>query len=335
MTTWERVQAALHGEPVDRVPLSCWGHDYLREWTAEGLAEATLEFQRRYGWDFIKVNPRATYYAEAWGARFRPSGDPLRGPLLVEAPLRTAADLRRIQPVDPSAGPFAEQLTALRLMARELRGEVPLLQTVFNPLSVIGRLTAGESREERAALVRGFMREAPEALHAALAAVAATLAGYAARCLEAGAAGVFFATVDWGTRDVATDGEYLTFARPYDLTVLTAVREAPFNVLHVCGARNMLDLLADYPVHAFNWAADLPGNPGLREARERYGRAVMGGLDERRTLPEGSPEEVAEQVRRAIRETGGRGVLVAPGCSIPPQTPEANLRAAVQAARTL
>jgi hypothetical protein len=43
MNKRERVMAALAGQPVDRVPASFWGHDFLREWTAQGLADAMLE----------------------------------------------------------------------------------------------------------------------------------------------------------------------------------------------------------------------------------------------------------------------------------------------------
>jgi uroporphyrinogen decarboxylase len=48
---------------------------------------------------------------------------------------------------------------------------------------------------------------------------------------------------------------------------------------------------------------------------------------------DGTPDEVAAEVRQAIAETGGRRVLVAPGCSIPPRTPAENLAAAARAAR--
>ena len=36
----------------------------------------------------------------------------------------------------------------------------------------------------------------------------------------------------------------------------------------------------------------------------------------------------------AIGEMGGRRFLLAPGCSVDPKTPEANLRALVEAARS-
>jgi uroporphyrinogen decarboxylase len=325
MTKRERVAAALTGGEVDRVPVSFWAHDYVREWTAAGLAEATLERLRRYDWDFVKVNPRATYYAEAWGSRYQPSGDALHGPMNVDYVLKTARDLDRLAPVDVSEGPFGEQLAALRLIGEGLDGAVPFIETVFSPLAVIGRLANGDL-----GFVRWLMREDGEALHRALDAVAQTLAAYARACLDAGADGIFFATVEWATYDVATAEQYVEFGRPYDLQVLAAAEGAPFNVLHVCRKHNMLESMLDYPVHAFNWAVNETGNPGLAAVLAKSERAVMGGVAVD-TAGGGTPEQVASEVAVALAETGGRRFLLSAGCSIPPQAPEANLRAAVAA----
>jgi uroporphyrinogen decarboxylase len=188
-------------------------------------------------------------------------------------PQKSAADLDKVKPVDAGQGPFAEQLEVLRILRRELGREVPFIQTVFSPLGVIGRLADSDRKA-----VRRYMVEAPEALHGALAAVADSLAAYGRACLEAGASGIFFATVEWGTYDNATAEQYREFGRPYDLRVLEAVQGAEMNVLHVCRPHNMFDLLADYPVHAINWAVGEPGNPNLKEALDRTERAVMGGV---------------------------------------------------------
>ena len=86
MTKRERVRAALAGESVDHVPASLWGHDFLREWSAEDLVAATLEAYRADDWDFIKLNPRATYFAEAsgWSAA-RPGVAPAFGSSMATA----------------------------------------------------------------------------------------------------------------------------------------------------------------------------------------------------------------------------------------------------------
>ena len=75
-----------------------------------------------------------------------------------------------------------------------------------------------------------------------------------------------------------------------------------------------------------SWSIHEPGNPTLAEGRARTGRAVMGGLDHGGTLVNGTPEAVRAEREAAISGTGGAGLLLAPGCSVPPEAPEANLR---------
>ena len=337
LTKRERVFAALSGAEVDRVPVSAWGHDFLREWTAEGLAEATLEAYRRYDWDFIKVNPRASYYVEDWGGRYQPSGRADAPPQTLAVAINSAAELRSLRPLDPSRGAYGEQIAALRLIRDGLAsapggsasggGEAPFVQTVFSPLAVASRLAGGHEP------IRRYMEDASQDLEAGLAVIAQTLAAYARACLEAGADGIFFASVDWGSRKHASAEQYNRFGRPFDLQVLEAVRGASFNILHVCRDNNMLTDLLDYPVHAFHWATTGAGNPSLADILSRTDKAVMGGVSHDSTMLSDRPEDVEAEALAAIATTGGRRFLLAPGCSIAPQTPEANLRAMIAAAR--
>ncbi len=320
----ERVRAALAGAAVDRVPAGFWGHDFAREWSPEGLATAMLDRFQRHDWDYLKVNPRATYYSEAWGCRYEPTGDPNQGPLTKEYVLKSREGLAQVRRLSGSGGPFAEQLAALRLI-REGIGDADFIQTVFSPLSVLGRLANSDL-----AAVRAWMEQEPAMLHSALAAITDTLAAYAAACLKEGASGIFFATTDWATRNNLDPERYARFGRPYDLRVLEAVREAEFNVLHVCRSHNLLADLLDYPVKAFNWADREEGNPSLAAVAARTDKAVMGGVAQA-TIHRGTADEVRAQVRAAIESTGGRRLLVAPGCSIAPQTPDENLQAAREA----
>lgn len=325
----ERVDAALRGAEVDRAPISFWGHDYLREWTAEGLAAAMLENYRTYDWDYMKVNPRASYHVEDWGATLRRTTDPNRGHTFTYAPVQGPGDWRTLRPLEADKGVLGEQLDALRLIRDDLRGEAYFIQTIFSPLSVAKYLVGNTPGPVKASIA-----EHPDALKAALEVITETFRTYATACLEAGASGIFFATTGWASADELTEDQYKDFGIPYDLRVLEAVAgRAPFNVLHNCGEHIFFDLLADYPVAAISWAATLPGNPSLGEGLRRTSKAAMGGVSEKTTLVDGTPEEVAAEVRRALEETGGRRVLLAPGCSIPPRTPPANLRAAAEAAR--
>lgn len=60
----ERVRQVRVGGSVDRVPISFWWHSFTKENEAESLAEETAEQFRRYDWDLIKLQSRATAFAE-------------------------------------------------------------------------------------------------------------------------------------------------------------------------------------------------------------------------------------------------------------------------------
>ncbi len=331
MNKRERVDAALRGEAVDRVPISFWGHDYMREWTPEGLAAAMLDNYRTFDWDYMKVNPRASYHVEDWGATLERTTDPNHGHTFRSWPVNVASDWRRLRPLEPDKGVLAEQMNALRQIRDGLHGEAYFIQTVFSPLSVAKYLVGN-----RPGPVVDSIHDHPDDLRAALDVITETFARYARACLDLGASGIFFATTGWAAAGQLSEDEYRAFGTEYDLRVLDAVAgRAPFNVLHNCGDHIYFELLADYPVEAISWASTLPGNPSLARGKELTRKAVMGGVGEKTTLPNGSTEQVAAEVRQAIGETSGRRVLVAPGCSIPSNTPKENLAAAAAAARSI
>ncbi|HEY7521279.1 MAG TPA: uroporphyrinogen decarboxylase family protein [Methylomirabilota bacterium] len=327
MTRRERVRAALRGDAVDRVPLSFWLHNFVTENSAQGLADETLRLERTFGWDFLKPQSRAQGFAEMWGLTYRPSTDRAREFEVTHTPLRDARDVARLGPVDPRHGALGEQLEALRLIRAAIGADPPIIWTVFAPMMVMPYLLRG-GRDQAIALCRAE----PKAMEAGLTAIAETLAAYAAACLEAGADGLFYAT-NVARADGLTAGECRRFQRPFDLRVLAAVAPAPFNVLHVCGPAVHFDEFADYPVTAFSWAL-APGNPSLAEGHRRTGRAVVGGLPAKPEIATMSGQALAGRVRRAIDEMHGRSLLLAPDCSINPDTPEALLHAAAAAIRS-
>ena len=325
MTKRARVLAALRGDVVDRVPLSFWGHNFVTENSARGLADETLRLHRTFDWDYLKPQSRAQSFAEMWGLTYRPSTGMATEFTVTHAPLADARDVAALAPVAPGRGALGEQIEALKLIRAGV-GDTPIVWTVFAPIMVMPYLLRGGRAQALA-----ICREEPKAMDQGLTAIAETLAAYARACVDAGADGIFYAT-NVARADGLTAAECRRFQRPYDLRVLGAVPGAPFNLLHVCGAAVHFDEFADYPVSAFSWALGA-GNPTLAEAHRRTRRAVVGGLPAKPEIAAMSGAALAARARRAIDEMHGRALLLAPDCSINPDTPEALLHAVGAAVR--
>ena len=326
MDSRARVEATLAGGDVDRPAAGAWGHRYRDEWSPERLAQVTVERARRFEWDFVKFQPRATFFAEAFGAAFRPAGHSLRAPVIDEPPVNSLEDWQRLRLVNPEV--MDDQVRALMLVVEGLGDRVPVLQTVFSPLSVGSYLVGRENRK----LVRE-MRANPEVVLPALDRIADALIEFSGKSVAAGAAGIFYAISGFATPDAMPVEVYDELVFPTDLRIVQALPSAAwFNVVHLCGSHVNMDVGRRLPVQAVSYSMHNKGNPALGEARRLTGKAVMGGLEQRKVLAGGPAETIERQVREAIGSTGGRGLLLAPGCSVPPRAPDVNLRTMMQAA---
>ena len=309
MNKIERITSALKGEEVDHPPFSFWYHFGLQHMTERKHAEAEVDFYRAYDLDFLKVMSDYPY----------PLPDGLEA-------VETERDWRRIEPIAPDNGCWNEQLSALSMINDEIAEEAMFIETIFSTWTTARRLA-------RSGTLSNARERYPETLLAAMDVISTSLAGYAKQVLDRGAAGIFL-SLGAATDDVMTSEEYEIWGRPFDLKILEAVREAPFNVLHIHGKRIHFDSLLDYPVNAFNWS-HFATEPSLNAGKMRSGKTVMGGIDEAGASHVSAPE-IGEQVDNAIREVGTRGLIVTPGCSVPTDTRERSLRevkAAVERAR--
>lgn len=320
------MEAAIAGRVADRPPVGAWGHTYREEWSPDALAKITVERARKFGWDFVKFQPRASCFAEAFGSIYKPAGHALRAPVLVEAAVPDLESWKTLSLVNREA--LDEQVEAIGMVARELGPDIPVIQTVFSPVTVGGYLVG----KNQSRIVRE-LRQHPEVVAPALEKVAEALGDFSRASIAAGAAGIFFAISGYAGRGVMPEAAYREAVLPLDLRVLSQLpEEAWFNVLHLCGSNLNFDLSREFPVQVVSWSIHNQGNPSLAEGRTISGRAVMGGLSQRSTLIYGPPPKIAAEARQAIDDTGGRGLLLAPGCSVPPRVRSDNLAAMAQAA---
>src|SRR5258706_7116847 len=324
MDHWARIEAAVAGRAVDRIPVALWRHFPEDDQDAGKLAARTLEWQRVWDFDLVKFMPSGTYSVEDWGAKSVFDGAANGARAIVESGVKRPEDWRRLARLDPAKGVLGEQNAALARAAKELGGSVPILQTVFSPLTTARKL-AGEALVEH-------LRRNPDALEAGLRIITDVTIEFSLAALEAGAHGLFFAT-QLATTDVLTEEEYRRFGVSFDLRIFEAIKaKTRLNMLHLHGENVMFDLLAGYPVDMINWH-DRITVPTLKNGLKKIKGAVVGGVEERNLLVSGSTNAVSAQVREAIAQTGGRRMIVGPGCVAAIAAPEANIRAVVEETR--
>jgi uroporphyrinogen decarboxylase len=318
MTKRERLEATVAGQPVDRVAVALWRHWPGDDQRAEDLARSTLDFQRTFDFDFIKVTPSSNYCLAGWGAESRwvgnQEGTREWGQRVVQGP----EDWTRLQVLDPTSGLLDEVHRTLTIIGDEVGEEVPFIQTIFNPLAQARNL-AGER-------LLYDLRQHPEALKAGLETITETTLRFIEAARETGIAGIFLA-LQHATYDLLTEAEYQEFGRPYDLRILEAAEGLWFNLLHLHGVNVMFDLVADYPVQAINWH-DQETPPSLGEAMDRFPGALVGGLRQWETMLRGTPDWVRAEAQAAIEATEGRRLIVGTGCVTPITSPLGNIRAA-------
>jgi uroporphyrinogen decarboxylase len=326
MTKRQRVLAAIAREPVDRPPVAFWRHVPDVDHTADGLASAMLDFHRRWDLDLIKVMSSGVYCVEDWGCTVAYRGAPNGAKQCTEHAVKSRGNWARIRPLDPGAGALGRELEAVRRIRKGRTDDAPILHTAFSPFTIARKLSGDRLRED--------MIAAPDAVRAALEAITETTARHMAAALEAGADGIFFAT-QAATAEVLTADEHAGWDLPYARRALAALGEiSGLIVLHVHGRQVYFDALADLPADAINWHDRLTA-PTLAEGKRRRGGAVIGGLAEGSTLRRGPAPAIVEQVRDAVRQTDGVGVVIGPGCVLPLDVPDAHLAAVVETVRAL
>ncbi|MFN3929518.1 MAG: uroporphyrinogen decarboxylase family protein [Thermoflexus sp.] len=314
----ERLRAAIRGEPVDRPPVALWRHFPVADQDPAAFAEAVIDFQRRFDFDFVKITPASSYCVRDWGVEDRWEGDTEGTRRYVRYPVQDPKDWAALPILDPTRGALRDHLEAVARV-REALPEVPVVVTVFSPLAQAKNLCGAD----RLLL---HLRRYPEALEAGLRVIAESTRRFVRAALGLGVDGIFYA-VQHASYQVLSPDEYRAFGSPYDRLILEDVSDAWLNILHLHGEAVMFDLFTDYPVAVWNWH-DRETPPSLREGKDQVPGAVLGGLSRVRTLVLGTPADVEAEAQEAMAQTGGERFILGTGCVVPVHAPEVNLYAA-------
>jgi uroporphyrinogen decarboxylase len=326
LTHRERMQACLRNDSSpDRPPVALWRHFPVDDQSPQALAAASLDFQRHYDFDLVKVTPASSFCIKDWGAEDAWEGYTEGTRHYTRHVIQAPQDWERLPELDPlQAVHLSDQLACLRLIRSGLGPDTPLLQTIFSPLAQAKNLSGG-------GLLIAHLRQYPEAVMKGLETIAASTHRFVEACLETGIDGVFYA-VQHGQAGLLALEEYRKFGLPFDRQILQAAAGLWCNLLHLHGLNIFFELVNDY-VSLFpsslivNWH-DRETPPSLRQAQELDGSIILCGGISQHTIVFGEASVVRQEAVEALAQTGGRRFLLGTGCVVPVIAPHGNIIAA-------
>ena len=314
----QRIQACLNNEALDRPPVALWRHFPVDDQDPRSLAESTLNFQRIYDFDLVKVTPASSFCAKDWGVEDQWMGHTEGTRQYTKRIIHHPRDWETLPLLDPTAPYLAGQLDCLRFIRAGLESDTPLLQTVFSPLAQAKNLAGGET-------LLAHLRLYPEAVAQGLATIAETTRRFVEACIETGIDGVFYA-IQHAQASLLSLEEYQSFGLPHDQKALEPARELWCNLLHLHGHDVYFSLLDSLRFPIVNWH-DRETYPALAEAQRQFPGVVCGGMRQD-TLVYQDQAEVRKEAADAIQQTGGKRFILGTGCVVPVIASHGNILAA-------
>lgn len=287
----DRFLRALSRQPVDMTPV--WimrqAGRYLPEYratrekagsfmklctTPDLACEVTLQPLKRFPLDAailfsdILTIPDAMglglHFSEGEGPQFR-------------HPVRTAADVKNLAVPDPE-DKLRYVMDAVRLIRRELNGQVPLIGFAGSPWTLATYMVEGGTSKDFA-LIKKMLYDQPALLHQLLSVIAKAVGQYLNAQIAAGVQAVMLFDT-WG--GALSPRDYLEFSLRYMREIITNLtREAEGRKLPVIlftkGGGQWLEAMADSGCDALgvDWTTN------LNDARTRVGKrvALQGNMD--------------------------------------------------------
>ena len=335
MTAIERFQAYAQHQPIDRLPcVPIVGNTAARvigvkvsEFRGNGqlIAKAQIAAYRRFGYDIIRIFTDLYTQAEAMGSTVHYPEDETA---YLDVP--ALSDLQAIdalEPADPyKDGNLPQHLEAMKIAVEQVGREVAVTGAVTGAFTNASFLVGAEN------LVR-LVGKNPAAVHKLCEVSLETALRYSKAIIDIGCTPSL--TDAMSSTTLISPKQFKEFSLPYLKRLIEYIHlRGKAVTLHICGKTARI---WEMMVEAGADCLSVDNAASLLEAKQLVGGRVrlMGNVKPSEIMLQGTPADVRKAVFECIRQAydNPRGFIVASGCSLPTETPFANIDAMLGAVR--
>ena len=341
----ERILAAIHHQPVDRVPTDMWATPEVWERLfAHFEVDSRLALYDKLGVDGIfSIKPpyigptlleEAAYEEDEWGMGYRPQSyglgvyrEQVHYPL---AQAETIADLKAYRWPSPDWYDYA----ALPDLAAQFPNRA--IECGYTALFYYHNKLRGLEQSMIDPLVQ------PEFSHYLLDRLSEFFTEYHRRCFEAapGLIDITQVTDDFGAQTglLISPAQFDAFYRAPIQRAINLAKAYDIIVFHHDDGdlRRLLPVLTEMGIDVLNPIQWRCGEWDLAALKAEYGQRLCfhGGVDNQQTLPFGTPEAVRAEVKRLIASLASdqTGLIIAPCHNLQPNTAVENIVSLYEAA---
>ena len=341
MTSRERWNALVLGEPLDRVPCLQFMLGHAAVVNGKPIAKVyddaaaslacQLSAKELYGHDGLILHG----WANAGGAEFGgvveyPYRKYTGAPMMKANPVQTEDDAWNLRVPDDitTVGTIPIALEFSRL---EAEAGLPVTLQVGSPLTWAGSICG----EERLAV---WMIKKPDLVHSVLRVVTDFILAKAAYWVrEFGAERLFAFDLCIETNKLYSPKQFATFGFPYLNEVHDHLTAAGVGIVmsHICGEQNKNLPLWSQLSYGRRGLISVGKEVSLEVAREAFPTCVVMGNVDPVAVQEATPEQMLALCRDCIEQgkdhPGGYALMT--GCEVPPQAPPVNVGQMVAACR--
>jgi MtaA/CmuA family methyltransferase len=330
----ERILAALEGQPTDSLPLmpitmmfaaDQIGKSYRKYATDyQVLVEGQLKTAEKFDFDYVSCISDPAREAADCGARVEFFDDQPPAIVEKEALLADKSTLHHLTIPDPMEGErMRDRVRAAELFKKKIGKEKLIEGWVEGPCAEAADLRGINTLMMDTIDHPSFVKDLFEfTLQMGL--------SFAKVQIDAGCDLI-------GIGDAAASlisrGIYAEKIQPYEKRLVEGIQQMGAKVrLHICGnARHLLEGMAKLNVEMVDLDFMVPISTGRRMLGPDP--VIAGNLDPVRVVREGTPESIQAALAECHRQAGAR-YIVAAGCELPRDTPEENVRALTEYARS-